>query len=203
MYRRKKLTLINVYGPNKDSPDFYKKLLNKLSTCDNPVVMAGDFNLVLNQEMNTYNYTSLNNPRPRNVVLDMIIQNSLIDVWREMNVEKREYTWFRRKPIKKARLDYFLIAESLFAEVDESCIYPGYRTDYSMIMMQLQLGKFQKGRYYGKMNNSLLKDHQYVTEIKSIILEVKSRYGVNSQNPNVVKRNRNFRETTRYTFRGI
>ena len=41
-----------------------------------------------------------------------------------------------------------------------------------MIRMQLQLSKFQKGRSYWKMNNSLLKDHQYVTEIKSIILEV-------------------------------
>ena len=39
----KQLTLINVYGPNRDTPDFYKNLLNKLSTCDNPVVMAGDF----------------------------------------------------------------------------------------------------------------------------------------------------------------
>ena len=35
------------------------------------------------------------------------------------------------------------------------------------------------------MNNSLLNDHQYVTEIKSIILEVKSRYAVNNQNPNI------------------
>ena len=54
-----------------------------------------------------------------------------------------------------------------------------------MIMMQLQLGNFQKGRSYWKMNNSLLKDHQYVTVIKSIILEVKNRYAVNNQNPNV------------------
>ena len=37
-----------------------------------------------------------------------MIKNSLIDVWLEMNMEKREYTWFRRNPIKKARLDYFL-----------------------------------------------------------------------------------------------
>ena len=52
--------------------------------------MAGDFNLVLNQEIDTYNYTSLNNPRAMNAVLEMIIQNSLIDVWREMNVEKKK-----------------------------------------------------------------------------------------------------------------
>ena len=147
--------------------------------------MTVDFNFVLNQEMDTYNYNSLNNPRARNVVLEMIIQKSLIDVWREMNMEKIKYTWFRRNPIKKARLDYCLISESLFAEADESCTYPGYRTDHSKIMMQLQLGKFQKGRSYWKMNNSLLKDHQYVREIKNIILEVKSRYAVNNPNPNI------------------
>ena len=64
-------------------------------------------------------------------------------------------------------------------------MYTGYRTDHSMIIMQLQLGKFQKGRSYWIMNNSLLNDHQYVTEIKSIILELKSRYAVNNQTPNI------------------
>ena len=44
--------------------------------------------------------------------------------------KKREYKWFRRNPIKKPCLEYFLISESLFAKVDESCIYPGYRTDH-------------------------------------------------------------------------
>ena len=79
-------------------------------------------------------------------------------MWKKESIHD---TWFRRNPIKKARLDYFLILESLFTEVDENCIYPGYITDHSMIMMQLQLGKIQKGRSYLKMSNSLLKD-QYV-----------------------------------------
>ena len=88
-------------------------------------------------------------------------------------VQKKSYK-------NKARLDYFSISESLFADVDESYIYPGYRTDDSMVMLQFQFGKFKKGRSYWKMNNSLLKDHH-----RKHYSNVRSRYAVNDQNPNV------------------
>ena len=111
-----------------------------------------------------------------------MIEYSLLDVWREINMEKRESIWFRKNPVKKARLDFFLVYESLLIDVDKSCIYPGYRTDHSLILVQLQLGKFQKGKSYWKMNNSLLKDHEYVKAVKELILEVKNRYALQNQN---------------------
>ena len=51
-----------------------------------------------------------------------------------------------------------------------------------MIFVQLQLGKFQKGKSYWKMNNSLLKDHEYVKAIKELILEVRNGYASQNQN---------------------
>ena len=72
--------------------------------------------------MDTYNYTYLNNPRAISVVLNIITQNNLIDIWREMNMEKNKYTWFRRNPINKAPLDYFLISQDLLIDVNETGI---------------------------------------------------------------------------------
>ena len=46
------LCLANVYGPNVDNPSFYSNLFNQLqsfSTSD--IILGGDFNLVLNNDL--------------------------------------------------------------------------------------------------------------------------------------------------------
>ena len=49
--------LLTIYGPNKDNPEFYQTidiLLQKYDTTYN--IICGDFNLVLNPEIDTYKY---------------------------------------------------------------------------------------------------------------------------------------------------
>ena len=128
------------------------------------------------------NYVNLNNPNARNNVLNIMTEYNLIDCWREIHLENKEYTWFRRNPIKKARLDFFLISDKLFTEVEHTKILPGYRTDHSMICLEIAFGKFKKGVSYWKFNNSLLKDITYVREIKNIISDIKKQYTTNIQN---------------------
>ena len=145
-----RLSLINIYGPNKDEPHFYKDILTDILEFGNPVIMAGDFNLVLNPEQDTFQYANINNPKAREVVMDMLIELSLIDVWRELNIEKFQYTWRRKNPVKQARLDFFLISETLFTDVDEANILPGYKTDHSIIILSLDFGNFKKSTPTGK-----------------------------------------------------
>lgn len=96
--------------------------------------------------------------------------------WRELNAEKVSFTWTRPNTNKRARLDFFLISEELFADIDNSSILPGYRTDHSMILLSFHFNKFKKGHSYWKFNNSLFKDKVYVSEIKKIIEIVKQQY---------------------------
>ena len=37
----KRLTLINIYGPNRDHPDFYNKILTYIKQTTYPVILAG------------------------------------------------------------------------------------------------------------------------------------------------------------------
>lgn len=69
-----------------------------------------------------------------------------------------------------------MISESLLTDVDEVKIIPGYRSDHSIVILRFEFGKFVEGRYYWKMNNSLLKDSVYVREIKELTKIVKSQY---------------------------
>ena len=103
----KNISLINIYGPNQDKPEFYKLLNNKIQHLDSHCIIAGDFNLVLNPDMDAFDYVNLNNPKAREVLLELIMENNLVDSWREFNLEKKEFTWFKKNSQKKSRLDYF------------------------------------------------------------------------------------------------
>ena len=54
-------------------------------------------------------------------------------------------------------------------------------------LLTLKKEVFKKDRPFWRMNNSLLKDFEYVKKIKKIILEVKQRYMVPVYNMDVVK----------------
>ena len=48
--------MVNIYGPNKDNPQFFNKLFNILNKEGiTNWIITGDWNLVLNQGMDTYN----------------------------------------------------------------------------------------------------------------------------------------------------
>ena len=149
--------------------------------------MCGDWNLVINPDLDTNNYLHINNPRARNEILDNIIEeDGFLDIYRILHEEKREYTWSRRNPVKKqARLDFFLISFECFLYADATSITPGYRTDLSGIILDLVFNYNNKrGRGYWKFNNSLLKDQCYIKIVKDTISEVKQTYTTNKNKDN-------------------
>ena len=61
-------------------------------------------------------------------------------------------------------------------DVRSAKILLGYRTDHSQIALQFDFVKFEKDKSYWKFNNSLLKDQNYVGEIKDLIKFTKLNY---------------------------
>ena len=72
--------------------------------------------IVINPEIDSFNYLHINNPKARQIVLNLLEEENFKDVWRIMNEDSRKYTWRRLNPIKKqARLDYFLVSDTFFS----------------------------------------------------------------------------------------
>lgn len=87
-----RLSLITIYGPNDDTPLFYEELsvvVNDLGNKDN--IIVGDYNLIMNPEMDYYNYLHLNNPKARDKVFEMMAQFNLTDIFREAHPDKKRY----------------------------------------------------------------------------------------------------------------
>ena len=130
----KEILLVNLYGPNKDEPDFYENITRMIKEYHNSnIIVVGDFNLVLEQHIDCYNYKHINNPRAKTAVENMISELNLTDIWRENNPESRRYTWRRPTPLKQSRLDFFLLSDYLIWNYEDSDILPGYRSDHSLI----------------------------------------------------------------------
>ena len=60
------------------------------------------------------NYTSkTHHPRTHKSIKELIADENLIDIFRELYPNKKSYSWRRFKSTQQGRLDYFLISENL------------------------------------------------------------------------------------------
>ena len=180
----KEIVIVNVYGPNADTPDFYIHLEETvLSTgaTDN-FIFGGDWNLVLNFDMDCCNYRRQNNVKASEKVLDMMNNMNLVDIYRMENPSTRRYTWRRSTPLQQSRLDFFLISNELVPIAKEIDIIPGYKTDHSIITLGLQFGGEGQRNQFWKFNTSLLSDKEYLDIINSLITEVIKEYAATPYN---------------------
>ena len=93
-----------------------------------------------------------------------------------MNPDRRVYTWHKKTPLKQGRLDYILISDSMSNSVETFSIKPGYRSDHSIVVVELKFNSFKRGRGLWKFNNSLLSDKIYVDKVKETIHDICKQY---------------------------
>ena len=176
-YDNLRFTLVNVYGPNEDSPVFYDNVYKEINTFENATVIAcGDWNMVLNQGLDTKNYVRDNNVKARTVVLNMCKSMDLSDPWRMLNQNCKRYTWRQYKPVKMARLDFFLVTGDILNNVLCVDILPAYKSDHSAILLEVKLADTSRGKGYWKFNKTLLYDEEYVKMVQDCINENIERY---------------------------
>ena len=158
-----KICIVALYAPNNDDVSFFTLISDKLKARDEHKIMIGDFNLVLDVEMdreNTYN----NNNRAMEVVKQTMDQYSLRDIWRVHNPERKEFSWIKGKtyPIKASRIDFALVSGGLDQMAGATYYIPSIKTDHRALYLCLQLEKFERGVGFWKLNTTLLQEINYV-----------------------------------------
>ena len=176
--------LLNVYGPNKDSPSFYEhidKLLSQFQA-DN-IIIGGDYNFVVNPEIDSFNYSRENNTNAKRTFLSSCSKHDLVDVWRLKNPDKKEYTWIKPTPLKGGRLDMFFISEHLLQRCSDVEIKPGYKSDHNMVTITVRSDTRHRGPGLWKFNESLLRDDDYVSTVNQCIQRTIEQYALPIYNP--------------------
>jgi len=167
----KHFTLANLYAPNEDDPHFFADVSNHLLVfkCDE-IVIGGDFNLVLDVEKDK----DRTHKKSLEVVKDFRESLDLIDAWRVLQPDLLKFTWHQRRPEVHCRLDFFLVSQSTFCNTIDAEIIPGYKTDHSLMTINVSLHSNNRGHGFLKLNTSLLKNTEYVALIKSVINKLKT-----------------------------
>ena len=175
----KRFTLVNVYGPSdSDSPSFFRGLMDKIDEFPNEnLVIGGDWNVVLDMKKDSFRYTGRSRPNARVVLHDMISSYDLVDVWRELHPNAKQYSWRRFNSMVQGRLDFFLVSDHLMPNIKSAVIGQSYRSDHKIVMLDFKVDGNKRQRSFWKFNNSLLRDKRYVEEVKQVILDLKIQYG--------------------------
>lgn len=134
----KEIVLNCIYGPNVDSPEFFVELWTILENSSNPEwIVAGDFNVVLNFQIDVKNSKEHANKRAAQVVKEYMSQHDMIDIWRENNPCTKRFS-YQRNSNTASRLDYFLVSRSLFAHVKKVEILPSILSDHSALSLNIE-----------------------------------------------------------------
>jgi exonuclease III len=182
----KLLTIVNIYGSNKDDVYILEKHEKFLEDNEESnIIIGGDFNTVLSVLQDKKNSSNDTHKNCRIKLLTLLNTFNLIDIWRIQHPDKGKFTWHsNNKPPIFCRLDYFLISEHLQNCIEKSDIKASYKSDHCLVSMNLNLNTVAKGPGFFKLNNSLLLDKDYQTNIKNninIITEINK-----DSNPNVI-----------------
>ena len=142
--------------------------------------------IVQDFDFDTLRYQNNNNPRARQELLNKMNEFDLLDIYRNLNPTTKKFTWKQWGTSKAARLDYFLISNSLLPFVQSVQILPTCYSDHNPIMIEIDFSRFQRGKGFWKLNNSLLYNVDYVNLIKNTIKNVACQYAITNDNNNLL-----------------
>ena len=150
---------------------FFSKLSEELKDFvtdeDKSVVIGGDFNVILDPDLDGRGGNKKRKDSVR-YVEDMIIEHDLVDIWRIRNPTDTRFTWRQKSPLIQRRLDYWLISNDLQDDVESVEIITAIKSDHSAIALSINgLDENKRGPSFWKFNSILINDQDYCNLLRS------------------------------------
>lgn len=164
------LILANVYTPNTDHPNFFVDLESKLHDIGHyPIILGGDFNIVLDKILDRSKLTSSRFPYSVLMVKGMCTSLGLTDVWRLNHPTDRDYTFFSGAHKVYSKIDFFLISVSLLPATMSCSIDSILLTDHAMVRLDMIPFQETVRSQIWRFNSSLLRDAEFKEELRAQI----------------------------------
>jgi len=150
----------------------FKDLQNLLSEfAQENIAVAGDFNFALMEMDKKGRNSILKKARVIQEIESLINLYDLSHIWRRRNLDTERFTWRNKSHKTQVRLDFFLISNDLFIDVQSCSIVNAPESDHSVITPHLKSESLLQpyGPHFWKFNNSLLEDCEYVDKLREEI----------------------------------
>ena len=184
-YDQTETAIVNVYAPTQDKEYeqivFLSKIRQELfSFQDLTILVGGDFNIALNPNLDRYNSAQpyYHSRRYREELLKTMQDFDLIDYWREQNPNIRRFTFHRKQ--QRSRLDFWLIPDHFKNKIRSCSIKLAIHSDHCPVTLEILKKEEKRGPGLWKINNTIIKEPDYVKGLKNLIKE----FGENHLNSN-------------------
>lgn len=180
-----KLLLGSVYFPTRDKVKQQIEFLEKLDTCISrlhtlncSLVLGGDFNVILNEKLDHMGSVKIVRSNFINHLQVFLRKYGLIDIWRKINPNVKQFTFKQKTPLVKSRLDYWFIPSNLEKSVGKCDIMTSFTPDHCGIKIEFKDVNRNDGmgKSYWKFNNSLCLDKHFVEGMINEILKIKEQW---------------------------
>ena len=130
----------------------------------------GDFNTTLNPEIDRTPGSTSNNLSATEIIIRYMEDTLMTDIWRDRNMATNQFTYFKCNPkLTCSRIDFFLIDMSIAAWCTKTTILPGFKSDHSAVLLELNVLNVVKGQGLWKLNSQVLYEMDYVKLINQTI----------------------------------
>lgn len=86
--------MLCIYAPNKGDPSFFHEVNKTLGETDGQIVLAGDFNQVSDPFLDRSKLSGPTTSNDRAAIHMICVDMGLVDIWRLINYNDREYTFY-------------------------------------------------------------------------------------------------------------
>ena len=160
------LSLLNVYAPNGDSPKFMMDMITLFNQYNTDLgIVAGDFNCCMNSNLDKSS-TILSNPNASKTLRLASADVGLVDIWRELNPTRKDYTFYSARHKSYSRIDLFFIPQDYLSSVVSGDIGSILISDHSPVYLQLCLPQQTYQTKQWRFNASLLTDFEACNNIR-------------------------------------
>ncbi len=181
---QKEMLIGSVYGPNTNNVQFYKDLIAKVESYNLPTVIGGDFNTVLcgNRGVENLDLEDRENvPQKENgkVLREWLEEGSFCEPFRRkypmshtmsyvpFRTRRRVGNVWVNENYGKSRLDFYIISENLFGEVESVFYGDRLSRDFDHVEAVLRLGRKRKAKEKVYIRNETL-DRPEIAEIGAL-----------------------------------
>lgn len=151
------IILLNIYGPNHDDPEFYRKVFSLIPDIPNGnLIIGGDFNLVLDPYLDKFLSKKTTLCKGSSFNKTYMDNMNICDVWRTLNPSGREYSFHSSAHNVYSRIYYFLLP--LVRNVTYHNIII---SDHCPVTCSFALGNFTKVHRSWRLDPQLLNDSKF------------------------------------------
>lgn len=167
LLQSEKCVLVNIYAPNTGQSTFLSKLNLMLAEfAEYPILMGGDFNAVSNAVVDRSGHPLPSDRALSSAFKEILNSFALSDVWRTVNPDMREYTFYSSAHLSYSRIDYMLFSQCLVGNVIDCKIHPIIISDHAPLSTLFVPKVINNKNKQWRFNNSLLKEQDFISLIE-------------------------------------